>query len=157
MKEEPLISLHTIAGIRTDDTMQVPVQVGDKEFTTLIDTGSTHNFFGTQAAQAFNLQFQENTGTRVVVANGDRVPCSGLARDVNIKIGKDIFTINAYFIPLDCFDMVLGVSFLKPVRTILFDFDDFVMAFTYIDKCVLWKGLGYHRCAIFSIARLNSI
>jgi hypothetical protein len=129
--EEPLISLHAIAGVRTDDTMQVRVQVGEKEFTSLIDTGSTHNFFSAQAAQAAELQFEQQTGTRVTVANGDRVPCSGLARDVEIKIGNDIFTINAYSIPLDCFDMVLGVAFLKPLHRVLLDFDDLVMAFNY--------------------------
>jgi hypothetical protein len=93
----------------------------------------------------------------VVVANGDRVPCSGLARDVEIKVGQDIFTINAYSIPLDCFDMVLGVSFLKPLHTVLLDFDDLVMAFTYNGKRVLWKGLGSHRCDIPRNARLHSI
>jgi hypothetical protein len=50
-QEEPLISLHAISGVRTADTQQVRVQVGDQEFTALIDTGSTHNFFSTQAAQ----------------------------------------------------------------------------------------------------------
>lgn len=87
------------------------------------------------------LQFKANTGTRVVVANGNRVPWSGLARDVDIKIGRDVFTINAYSIPLDFFDMVLGVSFLKTINTILLDFDDLEMAFTYNGKCVLWRGL----------------
>jgi hypothetical protein len=103
------------------------------------------------------LQFQENTGTTLVVANGDLVPCSGLAKDVEIKVGDDIFTINAYSIPLDCFDMVLGVSFLKPLHTIQLDFNDLVMAFTYNGKRVLWKGLGSPRCDIPSTARLHSI
>jgi hypothetical protein len=70
----------------------------------------------------------------VTVANGDRVPCSGLARNIEIKIGKDIFTINAYSISLDYFDMVLGVFFLKPLHTVLFDFDDLVMGFSYNGK-----------------------
>jgi hypothetical protein len=52
-----------------------------------------------------------------------------------------VFTINAYSIPLDFFDMVLGVSFLKTINTILLDFDDLEMAFTYNGKCVLWRGL----------------
>jgi hypothetical protein len=56
-EEEPLISLHAITGVRTEDTMQVRIQVGDKEFTALIDTGSTHNFFSAQAAHAVQLQF----------------------------------------------------------------------------------------------------
>jgi hypothetical protein len=91
------------------------------------------------------------------VANGDRVPCSGLARDVEIKVGTDIFTINAYSIPLDCFDMVLGVAFLKPLHTVLMDFDDLVMAFNYNGNRVLWKGLGSSRCDIQTTARLVSI
>jgi hypothetical protein len=98
--EEPLISLHAITGVRTNNTMQVRVHVGEQVFIALIDTGSTHNFFSTRVAQASELQFEANTRTRVTVANGDRVPCSGLARDVEIKVGQDIFTINAYSIPL---------------------------------------------------------
>jgi hypothetical protein len=155
--DEPLISLHAIAGVRTEDTMQIRVQVGEQEFTALIDTGSTHNFFSAQAAQAAELQFEASTGTKVTVANGDRVPCSGLARDVEIKIGTDIFTINAYSIPLDCFDMVLGVSFLKPLHTVLMDFDDLVMAFNHNGKRVLWKGLGSPRCDIAPTSRLSAI
>jgi hypothetical protein len=155
--EEPLISLHAIAGVRSDDTMQVRVLVQEKEFTALIDTGSTHNFFSAHAAQAAELQFEANTGTKVTVANGDRVPCSGLARNIEIKVGTDIFTINAYSIPLDCFDMVLGVAFLKPLHTVLIDFDDLVMAFNYNGKRVLWKGLGSGRCDIQTTARLVSI
>jgi hypothetical protein len=156
-EEEPLISLHAISGIRTKDTMQFRVQVGDKEFTTLIDSGSTHNFFSNQASQAVGLHFEEGTSARVVVANGDRAPCSGIARDVDIEIGQGVFTINAYSIPLDCFDMVLGVSFLKPLQTILFDFDDLVMAFTYNGKRVLWKGLSSPRKEVQAPASLHSI
>jgi hypothetical protein len=121
----------------------------------LIDTGSTHNFFSPQAAQTAKIQFQPSTGARVMVANGYRVPFSGIGRDIEIKIGQDIFTINAYSIPLDGFDMVLGVSFLKPLRSILMDFDDLVMAFNYNGKCVLWKGLGSSRADIPSTVRLN--
>jgi hypothetical protein len=136
--------------------LKVLVQVRDKEFTTLIDSGSTHNFFSTQVAQAVELQFQENIGTTVVVANGDHVPCCGLAKDIEIKVGDDIFTINAYSIPLDSFDMVLGVSFLKPLHTIQLYSDDLVMSFTYNGKRV-WKVLGSPRCDIPSTAHLHSI
>jgi hypothetical protein len=156
-QEEPLISLQAVSGVRTANTMQVRVQVGSQEFTALIDSGSTHNFFGHKATQAANIQFQANTGTRVVVANGDSVPCGGIARDIDIKIGQEIFNINAYSLPLDCFDMVLGVDFLKPLHSILVDFDDLVMAFTYNGKRVLWEGLGSSRSDIPSTGRLHSI
>jgi hypothetical protein len=44
------------------------------------------------------------------VANGDRVPCRGLARDVAIRIGEEFFTIDCYTIGLDCYDMILGTT-----------------------------------------------
>lgn len=104
-----------------------------------------------------DIQFLEDTGVKVVVANGARVPCCGIARDIDIKICQDIFNINAYSLPLDCFDMMLGIEFLKPLCTILVNFDDLVMAFTYNGECVLWKGLGSSRSDIPSTARLNCI
>jgi hypothetical protein len=76
---------------------------------------------------------------------------------MEIKIGQEIFLINAYSIPLDYFDMVLGVSFLKPLRTILLDFDDLIMAFTHNGKRVLWKGLGSTRKDIPTTTRLHTI
>ena len=44
IESQPQISLHAIAGVRTRDTMQVVVQLGRVTVTTLIDSGSTHNF-----------------------------------------------------------------------------------------------------------------
>jgi hypothetical protein len=44
---EPVILLHALAGIRSEDTMQVKIQVRDKILTALLDTGSTHNFINT--------------------------------------------------------------------------------------------------------------
>jgi hypothetical protein len=76
---------------------------------------------------------------------------------VLVKIGDDVLTISAYSIPLDGFDLVLGVSFLKPLHTIRMDFDDLVMSFNYNGRRVLWKGLGSERRDIPSTARLNSI
>lgn len=53
--DAPLISLSAITGIRTEDTMQIRIRVGDQEFTTLIDSGSTHNFISAPAAHRAGL------------------------------------------------------------------------------------------------------
>ena len=44
-----------------------------------------------------------------MVANGDRVACRGLARDVGLRItqqgvGHEDFTLDCFTIPLDCHD-----------------------------------------------------
>jgi hypothetical protein len=84
---EPFISLNAITVIRGEDTMQVRVTIGTQEFTALLDSGSTTNFISHAAGRAARLLFQSGDGAYVRVANGDRVDCSGLARDVVIRIG----------------------------------------------------------------------
>ena len=56
---------------------------------------------------------------RVLVANGDRVPCEGVARDVALAIGTEEFTISCYGISLGGFDLILGVEFLRTLGPIL--------------------------------------
>ena len=91
------------------------------------------------------------------MANGDRVSCRGLAKDVAIRIGEEYFTMDCYTIPLACYDMVLGVSFLRTLGPILWDFDDLCMAFWHFGKRVLWKGIGSTRWDIPSTSTLHSL
>lgn len=155
--EQPLISLHAITGVRTEDTMKVRVTMGTHEFTALLDTGSTHNFVSNSLARELGIKFSASTGSTVTVANGDRVPCSGVASDVEIRIGEEFFSIDAYSIPLDCYDMVLGISFLRSLGPILWDLDDLVMAFWRHGKRVMWKGIGSTRWDIPPTGRLHAM
>jgi hypothetical protein len=53
--------------------------------------------------------------------------------------------------------MVLGVTFLRTLGPILWDFDDLCMAFTRGDRRVFWRGIGSTRHDIQSTRRLNVI
>jgi hypothetical protein len=44
-------------------------------------------------------------------------------------ITDEVFNIDCYSIPIDTYDMVLGVTFLRTLGLILWDFDDLCMAF----------------------------
>jgi len=82
------------------------------------------------------------------VANGDRVMCHGLARDVDLRIGGETFKVDCYSIPLDSYDMVLGITWLRTLGPILWDFDNLCMAFTYQGRRVLWRGVGSPAAAL---------
>jgi hypothetical protein len=43
-EQPPLISLHAITGLTTNDTMCVRVKIGEHELIALLDSGSTSNF-----------------------------------------------------------------------------------------------------------------
>jgi hypothetical protein len=53
--EKPMISLAAIAGVRTEDIMQVYIQLGNHQFVALLDSGSTHNFVRGDVARRVNV------------------------------------------------------------------------------------------------------
>jgi hypothetical protein len=156
-EDESFIYLNAITGIHGKDTMQVCVTLGTHEFTVLLDSGSTTNFISCAASTCSHLRFQSGNGVYVRVTNGDRVDCRGLAHDVVIHIGQEEFIISCIAIPLDCYDMVLGVSFLRTLVPILWDFDDLCMAFWHHGCRVLWKGLGSSRSDIPPTGRVHTM
>ena len=155
--DRPTIPLSAIAGIRTEDTMQVYVQVGNVQCVALLDSGSTHTFISSSVARRVGILFEPCPGAGVTVANGDHVACRGLARDVGIRIAEEIFSVDCYTIPLDRWDMVLGVNFLRTLGPILWDFDDLCMEFTRAGQRVFWRGIGSTRDDVQSTRRLHAI
>jgi hypothetical protein len=155
--QPPLISFTAITGIHHEDIMKLHVTIGNHELTALLDSGSTHNFISGTAAQHLGLHLQNSHGATVIVANGARVSCQGLARDVAICIGQESFSVDSYTIPLDCYDMILGISFFKTPGPILWDFDDMCMAFWHHGRRVLWKGIDSARWDIPSTRRIHCI
>jgi hypothetical protein len=137
--------------------MQVYVTIGNDQFVALLDSGSTHNFVSGEVARRVGLQFTPCPGAGVIVANGDRVTCRGLARDVRVRIADEVFAVDCYSIPLDRWDMVLGITFLRTLGPILWDFDDLCMAFTRNGHRVFWRGIGCTRHDVQSTRRLNAI
>jgi hypothetical protein len=77
-----------------------------------------------------------------VVTNGDHVAYRGLAHDVPIRIGEDSFTVDCFSIPLNDYNMVLGVAWLRTLGPILWDFDDLTMMFSQGGFQVQWTGVG---------------
>jgi hypothetical protein len=75
-----VVSLHAMAGIKTTKTMLLPVTIHGERLTTLVDTGSTHNFLSGDAMRRLALQPAGAEKFSVTVTNGDRLTCQGVAR-----------------------------------------------------------------------------
>jgi hypothetical protein len=75
---------------------------------------------------------------------------------VGLRIADETFAVDCYTIPLDRWDMVLGITFLRTLGLILWDFDDLCMAFTRGGHRVFWRGIGSTRYDVQS-TRLYAI
>ncbi|CAO2161375.1 unnamed protein product [Urochloa humidicola] len=141
-KEEPLISLHAIAGVRTSETMQVTMALGGTTLRALLDSGSTHNFVSEEAAVRTDLRYQHRRALQVTVANGERVPCAGVFRNATFTIGGEVFSSDFFVLPLAGYDVVLGTQWLATLGPILWDFGQLTMSFWRTDHRVEWRGVA---------------
>ncbi|WVZ83439.1 hypothetical protein U9M48_030585 [Paspalum notatum var. saurae] len=102
-----------------EHAMLLPMHMHRHRLVALLDLGSTSNFLSTDLLRSLWLSIDPCPMLRVLVANGDRVPCQGVARNVALTIDTEGFTIGCYGIELGEFDLILGVDFLRTLGPIL--------------------------------------
>ncbi|XP_066361073.1 uncharacterized protein [Miscanthus floridulus] len=140
-KESPLFSLHTIAGVRFTDTMQLGVDLGGTPLIVLLDSGSTHNFIFESAAQRTGLPLQRRPCLTATVVNDERVSCVGVIRRAAVTIHGDLFHADLFVMPLTGYDMVLGTQWLAALGPVLWDFGARTMTFQWQGQSVCWQGV----------------
>lgn len=88
----------------------------------------------------------------MVVANGNRVACRGLARDIAILIANEHFIVDCYAIPLNYYDVVLGVSYLPTLGPILWISTTSTWPFGVMANAYCGRELGQHALAFLQRA-----
>jgi hypothetical protein len=135
-EEEPLISLHAIAGCNGPKTMRVKAAIGRKTLVVLIDSGSTHNFVDHKIASALQLAVTLAEEFTVKVANGEKLRCTERYTNVVISIQGFQFTTTLYSLPLHGIDIVLGVQWLENLGPVLCDWKKMTMSFQWRNQSV---------------------
>ncbi|XP_070028898.1 uncharacterized protein [Nicotiana sylvestris] len=138
--QEPEISLYAITGQKSARTMQLLAIMKGQPLLSLVDLGSTHNFISYTATQHLGMQVQPGTSAKVSVANGEKVYSKGTCPSVSFYIDNQNFEADFFVIPLDGFDIVLGVIWLQTLGPILWDFITLEMSFNSNGKQVVFQG-----------------
>ena len=85
---QPTVSLYAIARIRTANAMRLPVTINGCRLVALLDSGSTHNFIDTKLLRRLRLATSAHPTIQVLVANGDRALCHGVAPNVALATAQ---------------------------------------------------------------------
>jgi hypothetical protein len=141
---DPTISLHALTGIQPSlgRTMQIPVSINGVILTTLLDSGSTHNFVDVDIAARAGLQFHAVAGLRVAMANNDRISSPRGCKALWITVGGEPFDVDIHGLALSSFDVVLDVQWLESLGPILWDFTNRTIAFVRNGRRVKWTVAG---------------
>jgi hypothetical protein len=137
----PQVSLHALAGVRTENAMVLHITVKGHQLVALLDSGSTTNFINADLCAQLQLTTSPRPALRVLVANGDGVPCQGVTHNVPLSIDTEAFSISCFGITLGSFDLILCYDFLRVLGPILWDFVRHRMTFIRGDHHVTWLGV----------------
>jgi hypothetical protein len=107
-----------------------------------------------------NLTIESITPFSVLVGSGERLPCSGIAKQVSLTIQSHCINVDFYVLPLKGWDMVLGVSWLATLGPVLTNYASSTFEFNLNGTTITWHGQAtpsIHPIQFNGLRRLASI
>ncbi|KAA8539377.1 hypothetical protein F0562_026069 [Nyssa sinensis] len=138
----PEISFHAIAGAEHPQTLRVLGKWKNKSLMVLIDGGSTHNFIDQHTASRFGLPILRDKKLQVVVANRERIECTGRCQGLMLTIQGIPITADYYVLPVAACQAVLGVQWLETLGPLEMDYKRLTMSFRVRGTTHTLHGLG---------------
>ncbi|KAD4981923.1 hypothetical protein E3N88_18594 [Mikania micrantha] len=140
VQTQSAISYNALSGGCSSTTLRFTGLVKGKSVQVLLDGGSTHCFVQTRIATFLNFPIESIEPFSVLVGSGERLPCSGLARAVELIIQGHPLVVDLYVLPLQGWDMVLGVSWLATLGPVITDYSKSTFEFSHNGHQVIWHG-----------------
>jgi hypothetical protein len=151
------ISLHALIGITGANTMQLLVNIAGQELHALVDSGSTHTFIHDVIVHRLGLKVTLQPGLSVKVANGERLQSYNACKATNVIVQDENIVMNCYALPLEGFNIILGIQWLKSLGPIMWDFATLKMAFVREGRSVRLVGCGGTPSALYSLQPADNI
>ena len=98
--------------------MHVHAVVNGVQVKALVDNDATHNFVATREASMLGLKLEKDT-SRIKAVNSKAQKIQGVAKNVPMQMGDWKGMCSLLCVPLDDFDLILGVDFLLRAKVAL--------------------------------------
>ncbi|KAD7480254.1 hypothetical protein E3N88_03390 [Mikania micrantha] len=157
MEMDAQISIHALSGVSSFSTMRVIGTIGTRQLQILIDSGSTHNFVDLKLAEKLCCPTQEVSLMKVKVANGKEIECNQLCKNFQWLMQGIWFRTDVVLLPLDNYDMVLGIQWLQTLNDIVWNFKNLTMQFKVGTKTIVLKGVNKNGISLCSIEKLSQL
>ena len=116
----PLQLLNAISGGNQPQKtlMHVQVLLNGIWVKAMVDSGATHNFVATSEASRLDLKLVDDD-SRIKAMNSKAQKIQGIAKDVMLQVGEWKGKINLLCVPLDDFNLILGIDFFLKSKAAL--------------------------------------
>lgn len=155
--EAPQISIHTLRGVHSFSTVKVVGSVGNRQLHILIHSGSTHNFINSQAAIKLRCSQIAVKPLSVSVVNGSHLSCISMCPNFQWVMQGLWFKTDVFVLPLDNYDMVVGIQWLALLDDIVWNFKKLTMKFFIEGTLCELQGIGSNGLSLCSVEKMNDL
>lgn len=107
-----VLSAHAVQGTEAPETMKLLASLWSKSVIMLVDSDSSSSFISELVAPFGPSPVQLSHSLQVRVANGQTIDCSQEIPHCKISLQGYSFDINLKVLPLQCYDIILGMDWL---------------------------------------------
>lgn len=107
------ISLSAIQGIDCAQTVRLGGYLGNQNIVILLDSGSSSSFLSATLAKQLDQCQPLAKPITIRVANGQLMQCTHELINYPVHIQDHFFNLNLKIIPLQCYDIILGIDWLE--------------------------------------------
>ncbi|XP_042027297.1 uncharacterized protein LOC121774499 [Salvia splendens] len=136
-----LSHLHSLDGRGSSKPFIVHGTLGDTAVRVLIDTGATLDFLHPRIAEALQLELSPIRPFRVLVGNGESLPCTHISRGTKLTLQGTLFLVDLHILAHHGLDVILGMNWLESLGKVSADFVKKTLEFTHGGRTVFLQGL----------------
>lgn len=140
LTQQMAVSIHAIEGVQDSQTITLTGNKGKKQFSILIDGGSTHSFIDDKTAIHLKCELTKTPPMKVLVANGNQLISQYECNKFSWQIGNHHFQTSVKTLPMGSYDLVLGVDWLGSLGPVTFDFKQLQMQFQHQGQVITLQG-----------------
>ena len=107
------LSAAVTQGTTTKRTMRLLGHIGKAQILILVDSGTSGNFISNRMVEELQLPVQALQAVHVTVANGEQLVSQAGLSGLQWGVQDSKFTTPVRFLPLKCYDMILGMEWLE--------------------------------------------
>ncbi|RZR77925.1 hypothetical protein BHM03_00003133 [Ensete ventricosum] len=130
----------TLAGYTNLQKLKIEGFLEQQSVIVLIDAGSAHNSMSSKVAAHLMLQKEDYSGFEVKVANGQILKWSQKYPRVKLILQEQDVIADFFLLPLDGFDIMLGIDWLSTIGEVFWNFLKLTMKFFSKGKHVALQG-----------------
>ncbi|XP_024022722.1 uncharacterized protein LOC112091991 [Morus notabilis] len=123
------LSLNSLMGITSSNTMKLMGTLGDREVVVLVDSGASHNFLSQKVMREMQIPLTATGDYGIQVGNSACFRQHGMCKGVDLRIQG--YRVTEDFVPfeLGCTEVVLGVSWLRMLGEVSVNWQKFMTKF----------------------------